>query len=179
MEPNIRHLSRVTSRYSFYILGGPLANMAAALLALPVALTHTTAGGICRIFVIASVGFSFLNLFPGYGPVGRSDGGKLYDIVFRPTRREELLFRFCIRMRLLEIRHLSQEHRHREALGIFEEQMRLTEKLLRDERNTSFRNWMASLQPKLEQALAACDHQSDFASISELTSDVPAGTEPA
>lgn len=180
MSPHAADLSRITARYTFCILGGPLANLLTASIALPLALlTRGALAGLSMFFVIGSVGFTFLNLIPHKGLIGRSDGGKLYDMIFYPGRRERLLFKFCLSARLYEIRALTVKHRHHEALEVFDEQMRLAENLLQDDDSVPLRNWMFAFRPTLEKATASCNQRSDPATEPEPDLEIPPAPEPA
>lgn len=177
MSPKVHDLSRILARYSFYILGGPLANLLAASIVLPLAFIRGALGGICGFFVVGSVGITLFNLVPRDIPVGRSDGGRLYDIIFRPRRREQLLFMFCIRAHLYEIRDLSFKHRHKEALSILDEQMKLGERFLHDDKTIALRNWMVESRSRLEKAILCCDQQPDSADKATPDVKIPADPE--
>lgn len=178
MRPGGGDLSRILPRYTLYILGGPIANLLAPVILFPLALTRGGLADICQFFIVGSVGMALINMVPSRTTLGRSDGGRVLDIVFRPDRREDLLFRFCLRARLLEIIRLAREHQHREALAILDAQLGLSERLLVDERSVGFRNWMRALRPQLEHALAHCEHGAELPPMPEPAPNISA-VEPA
>jgi hypothetical protein len=165
MFPPSAATSHLAPRCAFIFLGGPLANLLVAAVAWPVALTHSVAGGVCRLFVLASLFFAVVNLVPSSTPLGRIDGAKLFDLAFRPRYRAALLFGVRLLPRLNEIRTLSRAHRHREALDSYNE-------ILEEGAccPPPYDEWLSKEGPALrrlraflERSAAGCDHDSDSA----------------
>lgn len=116
-------------RYFSYILAGPTANLVGALLAFPIALERTTVGGLCKYFVIGSVLFGFINLIPFTSGEFKSDGFKMWILLFNRTQREVLLYWFTLPVRVNEIRALCRAGDIQQACQKADEFIRMSNRL--------------------------------------------------
>jgi len=64
MQTTKESLVHTRRRYVFYMLGGVLANFSCALLALPIAIRHSSIGGIGKYFIFGCIVFGMANLLP-------------------------------------------------------------------------------------------------------------------
>ncbi|HET8637296.1 MAG TPA: hypothetical protein VFL96_10635 [Acidobacteriaceae bacterium] len=104
MSATERSMKHLRLRYFSYIIAGPATNFVSALLALPIALERTTTGGLCKYFIVGSVLFGFINLIPFTSGELKSDGYKLWIMLFNRTKRDVLLYWFTLPVRVNEIR---------------------------------------------------------------------------
>ena len=173
-------LPHIRIRYALFILGGPFFNALFATLAFPFALRSDAFGGCCRLIVLGSAGAAILNLVPRDTKSGRSDGGSLYDLAFRPLERDRVLLKFCLIAQLRQVRSLTASHRLAEALALLDEQIRLFDTLLReDARAQAVREQMFALRPKLEQAILTCNQNSASENAADLVTGAENITSPA
>lgn len=103
-----RSMKHLRLRYFSYILAGPMANFACGLVAFPVALERRTVGGLGKYFILGSVLIGFINLIPFARGELKSDGFKIWVLLFNRTERDVLLYWFTVRARMNEIRALSR-----------------------------------------------------------------------
>jgi hypothetical protein len=108
--------TRMLLRYLVYLAGGPLGNLGAALLALPVALHQSTLGGIGKYFIVGSVLFGVGNLVPLKRLGVESDGYVLWSLLFVTKRREARLYWISYVARLEEIVGLFKDNQAEGAL---------------------------------------------------------------
>jgi hypothetical protein len=180
MYPRIASLPGMQLRFALYLVGGPLSNALLSVFAFPFALGSGVLGGCCKFIVLGSAGMALLNLLPRDTKSNRSDGGKLFDLAFRPLQRKRMLLRFCWMAQLLRIRSLTSAHQHVEALALLDEQIRQFDMLLSgDNRAKGARIKMDALRPILEQAIATCDHVSPSETATELVTDADSLASPA
>ena len=103
-----RSMKHLRLRYFSYIFAGPTANFVGALLAFPIALERTTVGGLCKYFVVGSVLFGFINLIPSTSGEIKSDGFKIWILLFDRAKRDVLLYWFTLPVCVNEIRTLCR-----------------------------------------------------------------------
>lgn len=116
-------------RYFASVLAGPMANFACAALALPIALEKTPAGGLAKYFILGSVLFGSINLIPFNSGELKSDGFKLWILLFNRTRRDVLLYWLTVPARMNEIRALYRAGNIQHARVKAEEFIRMSNKL--------------------------------------------------
>jgi hypothetical protein len=161
MSPGPESWSGIGLRYSLYVLAGPMSNLLSAAMALPLAMRSDLPGTICKYFMGFSVLVGLFNLIPRQGLDGPSDGRILFQFLFRPKRREERLFRFCLGARLEEARRLRHESRIREAYRILRAQLELADKYLNRESDKELKKNLDALRNLFAEAMKTPDQQAD------------------
>lgn len=108
MFATARSMKHLHLRYFTFILAGPAANFVCGLVALPIAQEQTTVGGLGKYFILGSVFIGLLSLIPFTRGKLKSDGFKIWILLFNRTKRDVLLYWFTVPARLNEIRVLSR-----------------------------------------------------------------------
>ena len=110
-----------------FLFGGFLANVTVALLALPFSHGQTQMANILGYFILISGMVGFAQLIPFEVLGSRSDGSKLWSLLFNRTEREVILFKLSFRARIEEVKMLSRAEQLQEALAKTEEMIALCE----------------------------------------------------
>lgn len=106
MSATTRSMKHLRLRYFTFILAGPAANFVCGLVALPIAQEQTTVGGLGKYFILGSVFIGIINLIPFTRGELKSDGLKIWILLFNKSKRDVLLYWFAVRERVNEIRAL-------------------------------------------------------------------------
>jgi hypothetical protein len=135
------------------IFGGPFANICAAILVLPIALTNTVTANFFAFFILASVFVGVAQLIPFTTSRWRSDGAKLFSLLFNKTMRDELIFLRSLRARVDEIKALSRDRLFQEVLNKTEELISGTERIPSFRKDVQGREKLIKFRDSLRQHL--------------------------
>jgi hypothetical protein len=139
-------------RCAGFLIAGPLANLLVALTLAPLSSSPTLAGAFGGWLAIASLFVGIVNLIPLRTRTGRSDGAKLFWLIFSRNRREQLIFAFSLKARINEIVALSRGKNFKQAIEKIDE---LSTRFLRlpNVGPEAIRN-LSKLRDSLEKTLA-------------------------
>ena len=146
------------SGFWFYVLGGPLANLGCALLALPLALQDTMAGGIAKYVAIASFLLGAVNLFPFRKGAIESDGMQFWGQIFDQDKREMQMYRLTLAARLTEIKQLSEIGQLKMAANRTDELLRDDERVSQTSGNEELRRFLTAHRDRIQTALQSAEH---------------------
>jgi hypothetical protein len=152
---------------AFYF-SGSLANFCAAVLVFPFAIRDTAAANIFAFFILASGFMGAAQLIPFEVNGVRSDGSKMYSLLFNKTKREELIFLLSLRTRFDEIKTLVRNHRFQEVLIKLEELIRGTETIPSFRTDEQGMGKLLKLRNNLQQHLSSAAGPPEAASDLDL-----------
>ena len=144
-----------TLRAIGFIAGGPILNVLAAFVMLPLAIYGTALGNLCGVFLGMSLLLAAVSMLPHRIGMNTSDGSKLFSLLFNRAKRDEILFSLSIGVRLEEIVDLCRARQ-------FEEGLKKTDSLLQRAAlirlfpaDSEFQQRLRRLKASLERELAA------------------------
>lgn len=166
-------MERLRTRYFTFILAGPMANFTCAVLALPIALERTTAGGLAKYFILGSVLIGFINLIPFSSGEIKSDGFKIWMLLFNRTKRDDLLYWLTVPARLNEISVLWRTGNAKHAYEKADEFVRMSKKLPSVMANEEYRQRLIKFEADFQELVNRGNHAQsssdlNLASISNI-----------
>jgi hypothetical protein len=149
MQTTKTALVHARGRYVFYTLGGVLANFACALLALPIAIQHSSIGGISKYFVFGCIVFGMANLLPFRSRSLNfdSDGKQILTLLFSEDRVAKLYW-FTVPGKMDEVALLYRAGQVDVACRRAEEFLRKSDGI---EMNAEYRKRMEAFQSLFER----------------------------
>lgn len=104
-----------------FLLAGPVANILVALILARLSSYPTMAGAFAGWLAIVSLFVGVFNLIPLKTKSGRSDGAKLFWLIFSKKRREGLIFIFGLKARVEKFKALLRNQHFQEAIVSLDE----------------------------------------------------------
>jgi hypothetical protein len=118
---------------SVLFLADSIVNISVSFLVFPFAVRDNAIANVYAFFILISTFVGVIQLVPFDFKGHRSDGAKLYSLLFNKTKRNELIFWHSLQARVREMKELARDRRLQEVLSKIEEFISGTE------RNPSFR----------------------------------------
>lgn len=100
-----------------FLISGSLANFCVAILTLPCFLSQTALATSCQFLSLFSAVIGAVNLIPFRTKRGFSDGAKLYWLLFKKQKREDLIFLFSLTARAHKVKAFCGRKQFKEALS--------------------------------------------------------------